>query len=110
MKILLLNVKIDIMKREDIEKEAESRYDENISEQYNNGYSIGFKEGAEWMLNSIWHDASEAPKKKEYILVQINELYPIYVVWSINSTDWDKTAERANAVKWAYIEDLLPIK
>lgn len=69
-----------------------------------------FERGAEWSINSIWHDISEVPKKKGYILVQINELYPIYVVWSITSTDWYKTAERANAFKWAYIEDLLPIK
>lgn len=110
MKIFVLNVEIEVMNREDIKKEAESRYDENLSEQYNIGYYIGFKEGAEWILNSIWHDVSEAPKKKGYILVQINELYPIYVVWSITSTDWYKTAERTNAFKWAYIEDLLPIK
>lgn len=98
------------MKYEDIELESSKRYDVKLPEEYNAGYTQGFLEGAEWRLNSIWHDVSEVPKKKGYILVQINELYPIYVVWSITSIDWCKTAERANAFKWAYIEDLLPIK
>lgn len=117
MMIFVLNVKIEIMKREDIEKKSQECAERLANIAYAGGGHIGqddleeaFIIGANWRINSVWHDASESPKKKGYILVQINEEYPIYVVWSINSTDWDKTAERANAVKWAYIEDLLPIK
>ena len=101
------------MKREDIEKAAGDHSGSILGFRDNKSVMDkhkAFSDGAEWRINSVWHDASEEPKKKGYILVQINEEYPIYVVWSINSTDWDKTAERANAVKWAYIEDLMPTK
>lgn len=105
------------MKVEIIEKEASKNAERLANISYAGGGHIGqddleeaFIIGANWRINSVWHNAIEAPKKKGYILVQINREYPIYVVWSINSTDWDKTAERANAVKWAYIEDLLPSK
>lgn len=103
------------MKREDIEKAA-GDYSGSILGFTDNKSVMekhkAFSDGAEWRINSVWHDASEEPQKKGYILVQINNECPIYVTWSINVNpiDWDKTVERTNAVKWAYIEDLLPTK
>lgn len=124
------------MKREDIEKAAVGAIRENYAcngkypctERYYCIYGIGkniafdcnecgadefnegFIKGAEWCINSVWHDVSEAPQKKGYILVQTNGEKPIYTTWSINvvPTNWDETVERNNVVKWAYVEDLIP--
>lgn len=107
------------MKREYIHKAAEESAERIANIAYSGGGHIGqddleraFENGADWRINSVWHDASEVPQRKGYILVQINNECPIYVTWSINVNpkDWDKTVERTNAVKWAYIEDLLPTK
>ena len=57
-------------------------------------------------LSSLWHDASEKPRTKEWILVQFDEddydtLYLYIDIWR----DWCK---EFNALRWAYISDLLP--
>lgn len=73
-------------------------------------YEQGFKDGANWRIDSVWHNANEVPKKKGYILVWINGDHPIFVTWNINviPTDWAKTVKLNNVVKWAYVDDLKP--
>ena len=34
---------------------------------------IAFKDGADWCINSVWHDASEQPKRNEIYLVQMGK-------------------------------------
>ena len=68
-----------------------------------------FEAGAKWAdqhPNNVWHDASEKPRTKEWILVQFDEddydtLYLYIDIWR----DWCK---EFNALRWAYISDLLP--
>ena len=68
-----------------------------------------FEAGAKWAdqhPNNVWHDASEKPRTTECILVQFDEddydtLYLYIDIWC----DWCK---EFNAIRWAYIEDLLP--
>lgn len=102
------------MKREDIEKAANYGMEEYVNENklmgFRGSYRRGFMDGAEWRISDIWHDASEAPKKKGYILVWVNSEHPIFVTWNINviPTNWAKTVKINNVVKWAYIKDLLP--
>lgn len=100
------------MKIEDIEKAAQD-YDDgliysSISEQYN--VIKAFKAGAEYRINSVWHNADEVPKEKGYILVEVNGSQPIFVTWNINviPTNWNKIVKGNNVVKWAYVEDLIP--
>lgn len=102
------------MKREDIEKAAKhySSRDGGVTLQTE---IHAFIAGADWRINSVWHDASEEPKKKGYILVHIIDDYncTIFVAWNINvnpATYWSKIINKNNIVKWAYIEDLLPTK
>lgn len=100
------------MIKEDTEKAANDFADREY--EYNdidrNALYKGFYWGAQWRINSVWHNANEVPKKKGYILVWINGDHPIFVTWNINviPTDWAKTVKLNNVVKWAYIEDIIP--
>lgn len=71
-----------------------------------------FLHGVEWVeeqIANVWHDASEKPRAKEWLLIQFGEddyythyLNDLYIdMWCI----WCKTY---NVVSWAYISDLLP--
>ena len=71
-----------------------------------------FLHGVEWVeeqIANVWHDASEEPRPKEWLLVQFDEddydthyLNDSYInMWR----DWCKTY---NVIRWAYITDLLP--
>lgn len=73
-------------------------------------YEQGFKEGAKWRINSVWHNAHEVPKKEEYILVCINGGQPVFITWYINvtPTKWDNIVKEHRVTKWAYIDDLTP--
>lgn len=73
-------------------------------------FNDGFITGANWLINSIWHDASEVPKKKGYILVWTKQ--GSFVTWSINvePTKWNEIVELNNVIKWIYIDDLFPNK
>lgn len=64
-----------------------------------------FKAGAEWQAEkSPWHEVSEEPKKGEHICVQVG---------SGNLTSWFATSnirkdlEDYNAIRWAYVSDLI---
>lgn len=65
----------------------------------------GFVAGAEWRINSVWHEASEMPEHK-FALVEY-DCFPKghgYVVVP------DPREVIKAITRWAYIEDLLPIK
>lgn len=97
------------MKIEDIEKAA-GDYSGSILG-FKDSQSVmdkhkSFSEGAEWRINSVWHDASELPNgKKRYIaLLKINDkIRPILWTGAYRKGD-------SRVVQWAYIEDLLPTK
>ena len=61
------------MTREQIENEAYLRLDASENEwdaMFNSGYSIGFMSGAQWRINSVWHDVSEEPKEHKLVLIE----------------------------------------
>lgn len=96
------------MKREDIEKAAvDSCVFENsiFNPELTPYYEQGFKDGARWRINSVWHDASEMPENK-FSLVEYD--CPLtghgYVVVP------DPREVIRAITRWAYIEDLLPSK
>lgn len=98
------------MKREDIEKAAvDSCVIENsiFNPELTPYYEQGFADGAEWRINSVWHDASEKPKEKEHIVV---------VSESGNFISWFATNDimevfKKHSVKmWVYSKDILPTK
>lgn len=101
------------MEYEDIELESSKRYDVKLSEEYNAGYTQGFLEGAEWRINSIWHNAKEEPKYDQYFLYK-NVVHAYHVDGIYPSEDepfvWDDYVKDMGLLRWAYVEDLLPIK
>lgn len=69
-----------------------------------------FEAGADWRINSVWHDMSkEIPKEGKQCLIETtykNGYIPHYRL-----TQWYEVNEFINQddakVRWAYIEDLL---
>ena len=69
-----------------------------------------FEKGAEWAdahPKNVWHDASEKPHAKKWLLVQLDkDYYKILYLWYIDLWyDWCKIF---NFIRWAYIDNLLP--
>lgn len=98
------------MKKEDIQKSAlESCVIDNsiYNDEFQSYFMDGFKAGAQWRINSVWHDASEEPRRGEHILMRFK---------SGNLTSWFASADiysvfkRFEVVAWAYVDDLLPSK
>lgn len=100
------------MTNEDVCKAAESYEDGLIYSSIKDQCDIqkAFKEGADWRINTAWHDATEVPKKKGYILVRTKCFG--FVTWHINvePEEWNKICKDNQVVEWAYIEDLIPNK
>lgn len=65
--------------------------------------------GAEWRINSVWHDASEQPTidNADIVIAYNNHIRSEF--WC-NFADWDKFVKTTKLEYWAYIKDLLPIK
>lgn len=69
-----------------------------------------FKAGAEWRINSVWHDAREKPDKGKLLIVEdIDSAYDL-VYFLTKSKPWEELSEKNHYMRWAYIEDLLPCK
>lgn len=77
-------------------------------------YNIGLKHGLEIAdeepnLESLWHDASEKPHAKEWLLVQLDkDVYKILCLKDLYIDLWCDWCKIFNFIRWAYIEDLLP--
>lgn len=73
-----------------------------------------FEDGAQWRINSVWHDNKMLPKVDKQIIIQVSgkidiakRIYENSGLIVINRTV-DMTPF-GNVTKWAYIEDLFPI-
>lgn len=94
------------MNRETIEqaarasaREACAHYDEE------EGYANGFVAGADWRINSVWHDASEKPNRNQLILFECRKTYG--KGYSVNFGENYELMKNV-ILRWAYIIDLLP--
>lgn len=68
-------------------------------------FCAGFVEGADWRINSIWHDVNEKPRRNTWYIAQIgNDAFDTFT----DSENWDNYALGLNMIRWAYIEDLIP--
>ena len=91
------------MKRKDIEKAAKRTIDE-----YNLSYfEHGFIDGADWRINSVWHDANKIPDKAELTLVEFPD-GSIDIVYFHTIKSWRSMVKRNGTIRWAYIKDLIP--
>lgn len=92
------------MKREDIEKAAGDysgsilgfRDNTSVMEKHK-----AFSDGANWRINSVWHDATEKPKLGELIIVEVYGKIWDYGMYDVCDTIHPKA-------RWAYIKDLIP--
>ena len=98
------------MTKEDIEKAAvDSCVFENsiFNPELTPYYEQGFIEGAEWRINSVWHDINEIPEDGR-IIVLLGK-YGTMLIYGPNMMYY-KEAVIADGgfLKWAYKEDLIP--
>lgn len=102
------------MKRKDIEKAAQENAERIANIAYSGGGHIGqddleraFENGADWRINSVWHDVSEKPQKNDVLIAVLNK-YGIKTDFWCDFCGWDKYVRLDKIEKWAYIEDLIP--
>lgn len=97
------------MEREQIEKAAKDYTSDVLGFDYIGQVKCerSFMDGAQWRINSVWHDASEKPEKGRYILV--DKEYRIQAVWKQDiEDDWLNDVNYFGVTRWAYVDDLLP--
>ena len=78
----------------------------------------GFRQGAKWMqeefLKDLWHPASEEPRQKAMLLIEISlpKLTPrkSYYADILIGEDWEITCGTMYISRWLYVDDLLPKK
>ena len=95
------------MIKEDTEKAANDFADREY--EYNdidrNALYKGFYWGAQWRINSVWHDVSEKPDMSKEIIV----IYPDKSCRFFRPNGvWGTLIEVDKFIRWAYVEDLLP--
>ena len=94
------------MEREDIERAADIYANENRNRGNNvKPYSVvDFISGAEWRINSVWHDAANGKAENKPALIEYTHRDGScgYLVVP-NPQEVKEAIDR-----WAYIEDLLP--
>lgn len=99
------------MTQEQIETKCQD-YSKSATPSFINGtferYAIAqaFEDGANWRINSVWHDRSETPKFGCSILgITIFGDPIIDVPFGI---EYDVDIDMSNIKKWAYLKDLMP--
>lgn len=96
----------------DINAERLSAFPEAVRSQLSPEYnaddlSDAFKAGAEWRINSVWHDASEEPEQGRAILCIGVNVYGTFIAGP-NNEDFNSIVKDFGVLRWANIEDLLP--
>lgn len=99
------------MTREDIEKAALKGVEEYVNsgnlKGFRGSYCKGFMEGADWRINSVWHDINEIPKDGR-IIVLLGK-YGIMLIYGPNMMYYKESViADGGFLKWAYKEDLIP--
>lgn len=82
-----------------------------VTRSYSEGIELGFRAGAAWADRNPankWHDASEEPTKKGYLLIQFGNAE--YGTFRLRDIDvWSAwLMKNCYIIRWAYISDLLP--
>lgn len=98
------------MTKEDIEKAAvDSCVIENsiFNPELIPYYEQGFKDGAEWRINSVWHCEREMPDTPDLTLVEFPD-GRIDIVYFHSIKSWRSMVKRNGIIRWTYINDLIP--
>lgn len=73
---------------------------------YNPDAKNGFIAGAQWRINSVWHDASEIPQHSGLLIAICKDGKAL--LCGPNNSNWKTAVKIFHIVKWTYIDDLLP--
>lgn len=99
------------MKREDIEMAAERNTEEYVKNGdlrgFRGSYRLGFIAGAEWRINSVWHDASKRPDERRAVIIEYGE-NRISLHEKGYDGPWKYNVEQFGFKRWAYVDDLIP--
>lgn len=93
-------------------KKRSLEYAEITAPTYANGdfestIADAFEHGANWRINSVWHEVSEEPERNRIYLAQLGDCaFDTFY----DSENWVKFSRGVNMQRWAYVEDLLPNK
>lgn len=99
------------MTKEDIEKAAGDYSGSSLGFTEVNSVMAkhkAFADGANWRIESVYHNISELPNDGEMILALATSNIPI--ICGPNNSDFLKTLKDLGIVKWAYMKDLIPSK
>ena len=98
------------MTREDIKQAADTGVENYVSENklmgFRGSYKRGFVEGAEWRINSVWHDIKEIPENNRMILIIMQHDIP--TVLGPDNSFFNEEVKDRQIQRWAYINDLMP--
>lgn len=99
------------MDKEDIEKAAAEYANEACRPIWRTGNEqvcmADFIEGAEWRINSVWHDINEIPEDGR-IIVLLGK-YGTMIIYGPNMVYYrEAVIMDGGFLKWAYKEDLIP--
>lgn len=96
------------MTREQIEKAAIRSADEELDDFECRAHRDGFIEGAQWRINSVWHDVSEQPEQDRCFIYEIrNGEYETDCIYKKEKLNWERYAVQLNMIRWVYLDDLL---
>lgn len=99
------------MTKEDIERKC-LEYSQAATPPYTNGdfdrYAIAqaFEDGAEWRINSVWHNKEEIPDLSQDILIIFKNEICTILIGAVHTLSELKHYDYTN---WAYVKDLIPI-
>ena len=105
------------MTREQIEQAAikklpysdEECSDSNYTLGENVGFKRGFIAGAQWRINSVWHDVREQPEQDKCFIYEIGDgRYETDCIYKKEKLNCERYAAQLNIIRWTYVDDLLP--
>lgn len=96
------------MNRETIDRAASLLENSGFHGEEKDLVELGFRHGAEWRINSVWHSPKEEPEAYRLILVEFTyEDGDLGYELGLKQICLSEEAA-SNMVRWAYISDLLP--
>lgn len=97
------------MKRENIYEAAHKHSSEVSNDAYMSGTIGSFIAGANWRIDSVWHDVKERPNENEPAIIEKNN-GEIFFAENGYYGPWEYNVKYFGFKRWAYIEDLIPTK
>lgn len=69
-------------------------------------YEAGFEAGAEWRIESVWHQPEEIPEDEKMAICMNNN--KVLIGWCRGVRGWRETVKELDIIRWVYVDDLLP--